>query len=145
MKISEGPIIIEHSFDQSKERLWKAITELNEMKQWFFNNIPAFKAEVGFETTFTVISEDRVFTHEWKIMEVIPLHKICYNWKYSNYKGDAIVSFELFEDSNKTKLILTTNVIEDFSDTIPEFKRESCIAGWNYFIKDSLVNYFKSN
>jgi hypothetical protein len=33
-------------------------------------------------------------------------------------------------------------VTEDFSDTIPEFKRESCLEVWNYIIKSNLVNYF---
>lgn len=30
------PIIVEQSFNTSIEDVWKAITELDQMKQWFF-------------------------------------------------------------------------------------------------------------
>jgi len=40
-------------------------------------------------------------------------------------------------------LTLTTQITEDFDDSIPEFKRESCIGGWNYFLKERLFNYLK--
>jgi hypothetical protein len=44
---------------------------------------------------------------------------------------------------NLTKLTLTARVVEDFDDSIPEFKRESCVAGWNYFIKERLSDYLE--
>ena len=112
------------------------------MKQWFFDNIPDFKAEVGFKTEFIVATENRMFPHVWEITEVIPQQKIVYNWTYKNFQGNSYVTFELSETGdNQTLLSLTTKVIEDFSDDIPEFKRESCLGGWNYFIKSSLANY----
>jgi uncharacterized protein YndB with AHSA1/START domain len=144
MKTIEEPICVEHLFDQSIERVWKAITELDEMVLWFFDNIPAFKPIVGFKTEFTVQSEDRIFPHIWEITEVIPQKKIVYNWSYSNYNGDSLVTFELIEHNYQTKLSLTTKVIEDFPDNIPEFKWESCLAGWNYFIKERLVKYLNT-
>nr|WP_321237152.1 SRPBCC family protein [uncultured Psychroserpens sp.] len=141
MKISEGPIQVSHVFDCSKSHLWKAITNVEDMRQWFFDNIPDFEPKVGFKTEFSVASEDRIFPHVWEITEVILLKKIVYRWNYKNYKGDSVVTFELTEENNQTVLTLTAEVIEDFPDNIPEFKRESCIAGWNYFIKDSLAKY----
>jgi hypothetical protein len=37
--------------------------------------------------------------------------------------------------------VLTVEVLEDFPDDIPEFRRESCIGGWNYFINHRLKEY----
>lgn len=144
MKKNEAPIIVEHVFNQSAARVWNAITDLNEMKLWFFDNIPAYKPIVGFKTQFTVKSEERVFPHQWEITEVIPLKKIVTNWSYEGYFGSSFVVFELSEQNNKTKLIVSTIVTEDFPDNIPEFERESCIGGWNYFIKNNLANYLKA-
>ncbi len=42
------------------------------MRKWYFENIPAFKPEVGFETQFNVQSEERNFLHKWKVTEVQP-------------------------------------------------------------------------
>ena len=66
---------------------------------------------------------------------------IEYNWKYRGYEGDAYVTFKLTPEENATLLKLTNIVVEDFQDDIPEFKRESCIGGWNYFIKERLKKY----
>ena len=65
------------------------------------------------------------------------------NWKYENCKGNSYVTFELLPHNNGTLFTVTTKVAEDFPDDIPEFERESCLGGWNYFIKERLVAYFK--
>jgi uncharacterized protein YndB with AHSA1/START domain len=143
MKATDQPIIVEEFFKVSAETLWKAITELKQMKQWFFENIEAFEPKVGFETRFIVENEGRVFPHLWKITEVEPLKKITYNWKYEGYKGDSFLTFEIIKEEKNTKLKLVHTVSEDFPQDIPEFKRESCVSGWDYFIKQRLKEYLK--
>ncbi|MBT3385604.1 MAG: SRPBCC domain-containing protein [Prolixibacteraceae bacterium] len=143
MQITDKPIIVEHIINTSIENAWNAITRLVEMKQWYFQNIDSFIPEVGFETQFEVSVEDRIFTHLWKITEVIPNKKLTYNWKYKEYPGDSFVTFELIEDKNLVKLKLFVDVVEDFQEGIPEFSRESCINGWNYFIGLNLKKYLE--
>ena len=46
------------------------------MIKWFFDNIPEFKPEVGFETQFNVNTGERDFHHVWTITEAIPGQKI---------------------------------------------------------------------
>lgn len=144
MNVNEPIIEVSQNFEQSVEVVWKAITDITEMRLWFFDNIPAFEPKVGFKTEFTVTSEDRIFPHVWEITEVIPFKKIVYDWTYGGYPGKAFVTFQLSEINNHTQLTLTTKVTEDFPEDIPEFKRESCLNGWTYFIKTSLVNYLNS-
>ncbi|OFX45345.1 MAG: ATPase [Bacteroidetes bacterium GWA2_30_7] len=143
MKKTDDTIIVEQTFDSSIESVWDAITKPDKMKLWFFENITTFKAVVGFETRFVVQVEDRIFPHLWKLTEVVPNKKITYDWRYEGYSGSAIVSFELINQNNHTKLRLTDTIIENFPDNIPEFKRESGIEGWNYFIKKSLKEYLE--
>ncbi len=143
MKKTDDPIVVEQSFDQSIEIVWDAITVLDKMKQWFFDNIPSFERVVGFETRFDIQVEDQIFPHLWKLIAVVPNEIITYDWKYEGYPGSSVVVFELFENGNRTILRLTATVIENFPDNIPAFKRESCIEGWNYFIKKRLKNYLE--
>ena len=139
MKKTAKPIVVEQLFDTSVENVWSSITVLDRMQQWFFNNIPSFEPIVGFETQFIIQVEDRVFPHIWKLTEVVPLKKITYDWSYEGYSGSALVVFELIEKGDQTLVKLTSTVVEDFPDNIPEFKRESGVEGWNYFIKISRV------
>lgn len=141
MKAGEAPVVVEQILEVRKETVWRAITEIDLMRQWYFENIPDFKAEVGFETQFNVSSGDRNFPHKWHVTEVVPFERLLYDWSYDNYPGDAFVTWELFDEGNSTRLRLSVHVREDFPDDIPEFTRESCIAGWEYFIKERLKAY----
>lgn len=138
-----APIIVEETFNLPVKRIWDAITKPDEMRQWFFNNIPSFEPKVGFETNFNVQSESRSFHHLWKIIEVIPSKKIKYSWSYESIKGEGFVAFELFTINQQTLLRLTNEGLESFPQDIPEFSRESCKAGWNYFIKERLKTYLE--
>lgn len=143
MRKDEKPIVIEQTFNASIETVWKAITEINQMRQWYFENIPDFKPEVGFETQFDVKSEDRTFRHLWKVTEVVSKRKITYNWKFDGYPGDSFVTFELFKKDNTTMLRLTVRVTESFPQDIPEFLRKSAVGGWTYFIEERLKIHLK--
>lgn len=143
MKVSDVPVKVKQQFNLPIDIVWDAITQHNQMIKWFFEQIPDFSAEVGFKTQFNVEAPTRDFLHLWEIIDVIPLKHIVYNWKYKGLKGDSTVSFELTYLDNITELSVTTKVLEDFDDSIQEFKRESCLGGWNYFIKDRLFHYLK--
>jgi uncharacterized protein YndB with AHSA1/START domain len=144
MLVSDHPIIVEQSFDASAQEVWEAITQQDQMIQWFFENIESFIPQVGFKTQFVVHSEERTFTHLWEIIEVEPLKKIVYDWRYKEYSGAGNVVFELISQNGGTKLSLSNLVIENFPQDVPEFKRESCIGGWDYFIKDRLKTYLEN-
>lgn len=136
--IEKRPVIVEEFFKQSTTEVWDAITELQSMTHWFFEDIPNFKAEVGFKTRFVVSSGQQDFIHLWEITEVVPLKRIAYNWRYEGYSGESFVIFELIDMGDITRLKVSHLGMESFPDHIPEFTRESCQGGWNYFIKDQL-------
>jgi uncharacterized protein YndB with AHSA1/START domain len=143
MKKNEEPIIVEQTFNVSVDTVWNAITGIEQMRKWYFESIPSFEPEVGFTIQFIVQSQDKNFLHKWKVTEVIPMKKIAYNWKYEGISGDSFVKFELFEENKMTKLRLTHQVLEDFPDDIPEFKRESGVEGWKFFIKKNLREFLE--
>jgi len=136
-----NPVVVQQSFHVSVSELWKAISELDQMKLWFFENLDAFSAEVGFETQFNVKSGERDFRHLWKVTEVIPLEKIVYSWKYEGYEGVSQVSFETFITEGGSSLRVSHVVTNSFPQSIPEFTRESCQGGWEYFINNQLKNF----
>ncbi len=140
MKNSD-PIIAEQLLNASPKTVWEAITDLEQMRQWYFPNIPDFRPEIGFETRFLVQNEGRNFTHIWKIKEVVPHKLIGYSWNFKEYAGEGYSTFELAKKNDKTELTLKSYVVEEYPADVAEFKRESGQAGWDFLIKQSLPNY----
>ena len=141
MTSSSEPIIVEQSFEVSPSLLWQAITEHSQMIQWFFDNIPEFRTDAGFKTEFNVRSGDRDFHHLWTIIESTPEQKIVYDWRYKDLPGVGRVTFEVFPEANGAMLRLTNEGLDSFPSDIPEFSRDSCQAGWEYFIQGNLQSY----
>jgi len=144
MKKTDPPIIVKEAFDKSPEALWNALTNLSEMKKWYFDVLEEFETRIGFKTSFKVNSEDRTFTHQWEVIELIPKERITYSWRFAEYPGASTSSFQVSGDGDKSTLTLTVLVQEDFPEDIPEFKRESCIGGWDYFIGGNLKKYLSA-
>ena len=53
--------MIDQVVNASVQDVWEAITEIDQMRQWYFDNIPAFEPRTGFETRFNVSSQGRDF------------------------------------------------------------------------------------
>jgi len=138
------PIIIERLFNAQVSKVWKAITDKDEMKNWYFD-LAEFKAEVGFKFEFTGgPSPDKQYVHLCEITEVIPEKKLSYNWRYKGYSGNSLVTFELFNKESKTLLRLTHAGIETFPNENPDFDISNFKMGWNEIINTSLKKYLES-
>jgi uncharacterized protein YndB with AHSA1/START domain len=128
------PIVVEESFSAPVERVWRAITDKDQMRQWFFEPIAAFAPVTGFATQFNLRHEGRDYVHLWQVTEVIPPHKLVYDWKYEGYPGASFVTWELTQTSDGTRLKLTHTGVESFPQDNPAFTRESCEGGWKHFL-----------
>ncbi len=134
------PFTIERVFDAAVNVLWKAITDKDEMKQWYFD-LKEFKAEPGFRFSFTGGKDDRQYLHLCEVIDVIPNKKLSYSWKYDGYPGESKVIFELFPVGAKTRLKLTHEGLETFPADNPDFAKENFAQGWNGIIGTSLKEY----
>jgi uncharacterized protein YndB with AHSA1/START domain len=136
-------VVVERTFTASLGRVWKALTDVEEMRRWYFD-LKEFKPEVGFEFEFSVEHEGVKYCHLCKITEVIPQKKLAYTWRYKGHEGDSLVTFELFANDNETRLILTHEGLETFPKT-PSFARESFMEGWTQIIGSSLKKFVESD
>ena len=69
-------LIVERTFNAPVGRVWTALTDVNEMRQWYFD-LNEFKPEIGFEFEFVVEHEGNTYHHLCKVTEVIPQEKIA--------------------------------------------------------------------
>jgi uncharacterized protein YndB with AHSA1/START domain len=47
MENMHDPIIVEQSYQATPQELWRALTQVDRMTEWFFSEIPNFRPEVG--------------------------------------------------------------------------------------------------
>lgn len=139
--MDSDPVVTEATYNAPPDVVWKAITDADQMRQWFFEPMQEFRPEVGFETQFDVECEGAVYPHQWKVTEVVPQQKIAYDWNYGGFAGQSSVLWELTPANGGTKLTLTHAVHEPFPDDNPIFSRESGEAGWAYFLNESLESF----
>ena len=136
-----GPIVVERLLNATVDRVWQAITDKKQMKDWYFD-FEEFKPEVGFEFQWYGDDGETKWLHAGKITEVVKGKKLSYTWKYPGYEGESLVTFELFAEGDKTRLKLTHADIETFpSDVVPAFKKDNFMGGWTEIIGTLLPNY----
>jgi uncharacterized protein YndB with AHSA1/START domain len=140
----EEPIIKEVLLNAPVSRVWKALTDKDEMRQWYFN-LAEFRPEPGFEFSFVAGTEEKKYLHLCRIKEVIPEKKISYSWKYDGYPGNSLVTFELFRDGSRTRLKLTHEGVESFSTENPDLAKENFIAGWSDIIGRSIKEFVEAS
>ena len=138
------PFVIERTFNAPIEKVWKAITDKEQMKQWYFD-IAEFKPEPGFEFQFKAGDENTKFLHLCKITEVITGRKLVHSWKYEGHTAETYVTWELFEEGNKTRLRLTHEGLERIAPYGPAFAKENFAAGWTDIVGRSLKEFVENS
>jgi uncharacterized protein YndB with AHSA1/START domain len=129
---------IERTYNAPIEKVWKAISDNNEMKKWYFV-LPGFKPEVGFEFQFAGGPPEKTYLHLCRVTDVVAGKKLSYSWKYDGYEGISHVTFELFAEGNKTRLKLTHEGLESFAaNNNPHFDAKNFAGGWEQIIGTAL-------
>jgi uncharacterized protein YndB with AHSA1/START domain len=140
---TSSPIVKEVILNAPIEKVWKALTDKEEMKKWYFD-IADFKPEVGFTFSFFGEKDGRKFIHICTIQEVEINKKLSYTWTYEGIKGETIVHFQLFPESNQTRLRLTHEGLENLPQN-EDYAKSNFEEGWNYIIGTSIKNYIAPN
>ena len=135
------PIVFERIYEAPISKVWKAITDKNDMKQWYFD-LSEFKPEVGFEFSFVGGDKDQSFLHLCKVLEVVPGKKLKHSWRYDGFEGNSFVTWELFEEGkNRTRVKLTHEGLETFPKTTPSFATQNFVKGWTGILGVNLLNF----
>jgi len=137
-----GAVVIERTFNAPVERVWSALTDVEQMRQWYFD-LKEFKPTVGFEFEFVVEHEGNRYHHLCRVIDVIPQKKIAYTWRYKGEPGDSLVTFELFGEGDKTSVKLTHTGIETFPKT-PAYARKNFEAGWTEILGSELKQFVEN-
>ena len=142
--MNDQPIVFERTYKAPIEKVWKAITDPADMKQWYFD-LPEFIPVVGCEFQFEGGPPNKTYLHLCKVTEVIPGRKIQYSWRYDGYDGNSLVTFELFPEGDHTRLKLTHEGLETFPKENPDLAKENFVQGWDEITGTNLKDFLEKN
>lgn len=141
-----NPIRRVRIFDASIEKVWKAISDKDQMKKWYFD-IPDFKPEAGADFTWYAAPPDgKQWLHAGEIKEVVCPNRLAYSWYFPGYTGEALTIWELTSvASNKTKLDFKFEIIIPFDPNEDELARKNFVFGWDEIINRELLTFLARN
>ena len=138
------PIIVERTYQAPVKAVWEALTDKAKMKQWYFD-VSDFKAEPGFEFEFTGGTKEHSYLHKCVITEVILFKKLAHTWRYDGFEGSSVVTWELFDEGDNTRVKLTHTGLETFGADNPDFARHNFEAGWDYIVNTGLKTFVEAS
>lgn len=131
--MTDDPIVIERIYDAPVQKVWEALTHAEALRHWFFD-IPVFEARVGFAFEFWGKGkEGEDFLHKCVVTEVEPFRKLSYSWRYENFEGRSLVTYELRAEGDKTAVKLIHSGLDTFPP-VSAFARENFMQGWTMLI-----------
>ncbi len=137
----KAEITISRIFDADIALVWRALTEKELMKEWYFD-LEKFEPEVGFRFEFKGGHEESIqYNHLCEITEVVFEKKLSYSWKYEGYEGISFVSFSLTSENDKTRLDFTHSGLSSFPMANPDFSIHNFEGGWSHFITSALPQF----
>lgn len=129
-------------FKVSSETVWKAITDPEKMKEWYFH-IRDFKPEKGCVFTFYEKEEGGSFLHRCEILTIEPERFLEHTWEHPSHSaGRSVLKWEIEPlGGAAVQLTLIHSGLENFADAGAGFAPENYEAGWQGIVGISLRNY----
>lgn len=131
--MEQAPVIVEKVINAPVARVWQALTDKAQMKQWYFD-VSDFQPVVGFTFEFSGGSDTKTFRHLCRVTEVVPERRLAYTWRYDGYPGDSLVTIELTDEGAATRVKLTHTGLETFPQETGDFARENFRMGWTEIV-----------
>lgn len=129
------PLIKSFHYHTTIERVWAALTETDQMKQWYFPQLQEFEPVVGF--IFRFDDNSAAYRKEWVVTRLVTGKTLAHSWAYKGYPGSSEVLFELLAVGNTTTLSVTQTGLESFPDD-PHFQRARFEQGWDNLLGKNL-------
>lgn len=138
VKTAVNPVVSEVTINAPASKVWDALTKPEEISQWFMA-ADDFMPQIG--NTFHMLGSNKgeKFHIECKITELEKNKRLAYTWNYKEYPIDTLVTIELTDEKEATRVKLTHSGWTGSENE--KVSRENHQQGWSHFITDKLKNY----
>lgn len=141
--MDNSTVFVEYLIEAAPADVWKALTDKEEMKQWYFT-VDDFRPEKDFLFHFNGQgSKGELYRHICLVTEVDPGHKLQHTWRYQDFPGESLVTWELIPEDGATRVQLTHQGLDSFPQDSPDFAKSSFKEGWTQIITVMMADHFR--
>ena len=137
------PVVKEITIDAPASRVWKALTDPEQIVKWLMPP-ENFKLEVGNKFKMEGNNKGRIIPHFCKIIEIVPERKLSYTWAVENMLSETLVTYEIENLGETTKLTLTHSGWDKVTLMESPATRADYSGGWEFVIP-GLKKYIENN
>ncbi len=143
--LKNNTLVLERIYNAPIEKVWAAISEREQLKQWCFDFPAEFNLQTGSEFDwYGGEPNGKQWLHRGKFTEIIPGKKLVHTWEYPGYTGKASVSWELTKvDNGSTMLVLTFIILTPFDPKEDALQTKNFVAGWDHIVHTGLKEYLE--
>lgn len=123
----------EKVFDHSIDKVWKAISNAEELSVWFVQ--ADFKPEVGYKYTFKALGEEDCQPITGEVKSATP-YTLSYTWVVENTQVETMVTWILENINGKTKLIIRHSGISNYEGNTAVGMFNNFDGGWNNCVSE---------
>jgi uncharacterized protein YndB with AHSA1/START domain len=117
-------ITVQYKINAPVEKVWKALTDKDEMKSWYFD-IQDFEPTVGKVFNFYEPGEKTNTITRVRFWILFPIKKIKHTWSYPDFSDQkTTVVWELQPENGGALVKLTHEDIENFKDLEKDFQEK---------------------
>jgi uncharacterized protein YndB with AHSA1/START domain len=138
----DTPFVLEQKYQVPLEQVWRALTTEGQMRVWYFPQLQQFEPVVGFD--FAFIDDGSLYQKQWQVTQVEEGKRLAHSWAYSGYPGNSEVVFDLMEEGDTTKLVLTHTGLDSFP-LDSHFARQRFERGWQQILGSNLKQYLETH
>ena len=134
---------MEQEYPASVQDVWKALTDRESLKQWYFDFDENFDLEPNhvFEWRAGTKGGEQ-WLHRGVFKEVIPLRKLSHSWEYPGYAGYSVVHWILEPTQHGTTTLLFRHEFPTpFDPDVEALQRHHFVNGWTLILNNSLRDY----
>lgn len=136
-----NPIIIDRTFGLSPSVVWKALTDRDQLNEWYFS-IPSLELIDEFVFSFYEPGVAHKFLHRCEILDVQPQFIFQHTWTYPSLSsGVSVVTWQILPRGNATQLRLKHEGIENFEELGSDFSWSNFEHGWRSIIDLNLGKF----
>lgn len=129
----------------SRKTIWEAITDPDELEQWFFK-VHNFNLERGCEFDFFEPGGYNKYYHVCRILDFKRRQFLRYSLTYPNFsRGVSIVTWKIRSAFKGTRVILIHSHLESYSDAGMDFHPDNFRHGWNQVLGKALKDFVEKD
>ncbi len=124
-------------------KVWKALTEKEQIAKWL---MPSDDFELKVGTSFNMLGKSKgvEYPHICTITEIVPEKKLSYTWAVKDKLSDTLVTYDLEDLGDNTKLTLTHSGWDKVTLSADGATRDDYNNGWEQVLP-GLKKYIENN